>query len=129
MRFVVRPESYTGSPDVAYVDYDRGWVVQVWEDNRGCDGTPWAGTLRVSVKHSLATTLEDFQSRESSGTITWDDLQAVKDHWWPDQIAIEIYPPHQNIVNAHDMRWLWVLPRGVALPLNLEAGSRERLQG
>lgn len=121
------PQSHYAS-DLAYTDRRRGWVVQVWKNEAGCKGTPWEGAMRVSVKHTAARNLAQFEDPKSSLPITWDDLQAIKDHFWPECIAIEVYPPKSAIVNVADMRWLWVLPAGAMLPFNLQADSQTLLK-
>lgn len=116
-------------PCAAYVDRERGVVVQVWDDaTPGCIGTPWEGTLRVSIKHTRAKSIERIMARGYALPITWDDMQAIKDHFWPERIGIEIFPPHDSIVDVADMRWMWVLPKGAVLPFNLQSGSLERLE-
>lgn len=124
---VSSPDAYN-APDKAYVDRTNGVVVQVWSDTDGCIGTPWEGTLRVSVKHTKAKTQQQCMARGYAKPITWDDLQAIKDHFWPEQIAIEIYPPHDRIVDVADMRWIWVLPKGACLPFSLESSSPKILK-
>ncbi len=108
-------------PVEAYVDRQRGWVVQVYDDTDTCNGTPWEGALRVGVCHRDAKTLEEFNSRDSGIPITWDELQAIKDCFWKNQIALEVYPPNSKKVDAANMRWLWVLPPGSILPFNLQS--------
>ena len=110
-------------PTSAWVDRSNGWIVQVFEDTAGCNGTPWEGTKRVSVKHTKAKNPRQFSKRSFSAPITWDDLQAIKDHLWPSRIAIEVYPPDDQIVDACDMRSIWVLPAGACLPVNLSGDS------
>jgi hypothetical protein len=118
-----------GFPSQAYVDRKNGVCVQVWDNaTPGCDGTPWAGTLRVAVKHTRAKTPDQAMRRGFAKPVSWDDMQAIKDHFWPDRIAIEIYPPKDKIVDVADMRWMWVLPKGAALPFNLQSSSQNRLQ-
>jgi hypothetical protein len=119
---------HPNAPDKAYVDRERGVVVQVWSDTSGCDATPWAGTLRVAIKHTSAKWIEQATERGHDKPLTWDDMQAIKNHFWPDRIAIEIYPPHDKIVDVADMRWMWVLPKGAVLPFNLQSSSPERLE-
>ena len=117
-----------GQPDQAFVDRTNGVVVQVWKHaTPGCNGTPWQGTLRVAVKHTRGKTPEKAMDRKYSKPITWDDLQAIKDHYWPERIAIEIFPPRSQIVDVADMRWMWVLPKGAMLPFNLRGDSIEKL--
>ena len=119
----------SGHPTKAYVDRENGVCVQVWENKTpGCDGTPWTGTLRVAVKHTRAKKPSQAMRRGFALPVTWDDMQAIKDHFWPDRIAIEIYPPKDKIVDVADMRWMWVLPKGAALPFNLQSSSQNRLQ-
>lgn len=129
-RLVKTPTDHLGSlaPHECYLDRAQGVCVQVWNDNHGCDGTPWEGALRVAVKHSAAKTLEEFHTTDPVHETTWDDLQAIKDHFWPDRIAVEVYPPHDAIVCVANMRWLWVLPAGAVLPFNLQAKSRNKLE-
>lgn len=116
------------APWKAYVDRPRGVCVQVWDNaTPGCDGTPWQGTLRVAVKHTRAETPGQVEQRGFAKPITWDDMQAIKDHFWPGRIAVEVYPPRSEIVNVADMRWMWVLPPGAVLPFNLKGDSVERL--
>lgn len=44
------------------------------------------------------------------GTITWDDLQRVKNAvWGPGARAIEVYPAQSAVVNAINCRHLWRL--------------------
>lgn len=116
-------EGIPGAPLAAWTDKQNGWCVQCWDDTQGCNGTPWDGMLRVGVKHSLARTPEDFDMPQAQGTVTWDDLQAIKEHLWPGRIALEIYPPAVYLVNVAAMRWLWVLPSRAELPMNLDARS------
>jgi hypothetical protein len=116
-------------PSLAYADRANGVIVQIWDNaTPGCDGTPWAGTLRVAVKHTRAKNQKQVMSRGYAKPVTWDDLQAIKDHFWPDRIAVEIFPPKDKIVDVADMRWIWVLPRGAVLPFNLQRDSLHRLE-
>ncbi|APE43645.1 hypothetical protein BOO69_09630 [Sulfitobacter alexandrii] len=44
------------------------------------------------------------------GTITWDQLQEIKNlAWGTDACAIEVYPAGGNVVNSRNMRHLWRL--------------------
>ncbi len=52
-------------------------------------------------------------SVEHDGRLGWDDLQAVKNHYWGDAAcAIEVYPPQDRVVNNVAMRHLWRLGPG-----------------
>jgi hypothetical protein len=125
---LIAEHTNTNGPSRAYVDRPNGWCVQVYDNaTPGCDGTPWEGTLRVSVKHTRAKTPQNAAKRGYDLPITWDDLQTIKDHFWPERIAVEVFPPNDSIVDVADMRWLWVLPPGAVLPFNLQSSSIERL--
>lgn len=57
--------------------------------------------------------LRGLVSVEHDGTITWDELQAIKNATFgPDACAIEIYPPQTRVVNNIPMRHLWLLGKG-----------------
>lgn len=131
LRLVPKDEMPTWGhvPDCAYVDRENGVVVQVWGNaTPGCDVTPWQGTLRVAVKHTNATTREGVLDRGTTKPIEWDDMQAIKDYFWPERIGLEVFPPHEKIVDVADLRWLWVLPKGAVLPFNIQLGSYDRLE-
>ncbi len=53
---------------------------------------------------------------DSKDGITWDELQAIKDERFPNHTAVEIYPPHDEIVNEANIRHLWIVPNGLTLP-------------
>lgn len=113
-------------PSAAWVDRKQGLCVMVWNDSTpACNGTPWHGTLMVGVKYTNAKGMDRLKcgSRKFNKFLNWDDLQAIKDRFWPNQIALEVYPPKRFIVNAADMRWLWVLPKGAMLPFDLRGQS------
>ena len=49
-------------------------------------------------------------SVEHDGSITWDELQEIKNLYFGlDTCAIEIYPPQDRVVNNIAMRHLWLL--------------------
>ncbi|WP_247875543.1 MULTISPECIES: hypothetical protein [unclassified Brucella] len=65
----------------------------------------------------LLDELRGLMSVEHDGTITWDELQALKnEHFGPDAVAIEVYPPHSHVVNSLPMRHLWRLGSGEYWP-------------
>lgn len=52
--------------------------------------------------------------------ITWDELQRIKDELaGEDETAVEVYPAAENLVNKANLRHLWILPDGFALPFGL----------
>lgn len=52
-------------------------------------------------------------SIEHNGSISWDELQAIKnEHFGPEAAAIEVYPPDSHVVNSLPMRHLWKLGAG-----------------
>lgn len=64
-------------------------------------------TAVVDVHHDE---LRGLLSVEHDGTITWDELQDIKNQYWgPETAAIEVYPPNNLVVNSLPMRHLWKL--------------------
>ncbi len=63
------------------------------------------GAWKVGVDHQLGHLWV-----EHDGTITWDDLQAIKNELWGTEArAIEIYPAASAVVNSRPCRHLWRL--------------------
>ncbi|MFQ0815766.1 hypothetical protein AVM02_07590 [Brucella anthropi] len=61
--------------------------------------------------------LRGLLSIEHDGTITWDELQALKNEYFgPDVVAIEVYPPHSHVADSLPMRHLWKLGAGEYWP-------------
>ncbi|MGR3501593.1 DUF7694 domain-containing protein [Pseudaestuariivita sp.] len=67
---------------------------------------------------------------EHDGTITWDQLQAIKSAvWGAEARAIEVYPAEGNVINAANIRHLWRLgPMDFAPDLVGEDGFEDSLQ-
>ncbi|OYR25665.1 DUF7694 domain-containing protein [Brucella pseudogrignonensis] len=71
----------------------------------------------TAVVGVLLDELRGLMSVEHDGTITWDELQELKNKYFgPDVVAIEVYPPHSNVVNSLPMRHLWKLGAGEYWP-------------
>lgn len=52
-------------------------------------------------------------SVEHDGSITWDELQDIKDRLaGSHRVAIEVYPPRKRVVNCAPIRHLWLLGPG-----------------
>ncbi|WP_244614124.1 MULTISPECIES: hypothetical protein [unclassified Brucella] len=65
----------------------------------------------------LLDELRGLMSVEHDGSITWDELQALKNAYFgPDAVAIEVYPPNSHVVNSLPMRHLWKLGSGEYWP-------------
>lgn len=64
------------------------------------------------------------------GTITWDQLQHIKNEvWGPDVRAIEVYPAQGQVVNAANVRHLWRLgPSDYCPDLLGDDGAEDSLQ-
>lgn len=73
-------------------------------------------TLSICTSSVISVTLDESRgllSVEHDGTITWDELQALKnEHFGPQAAAIEVYPPDSDVVNSLPMRHLWKLGSG-----------------
>ena len=67
------------------------------------------GVERLSV---IRTAYEAGKSERFKDGITWNDLQRLKRECGRgDRCAVELYPPDENLVDAANMRHLWVLPQ------------------
>lgn len=61
---------------------------------------PWGMTHHLKVKR-----------RDGRDGISWDILQQIKnDILGKDVLAVEIYPPEDEVVNEINMRHLWAVP-------------------
>lgn len=110
----------TTPPIRAYVDAGNQWTVQVFPTT-DANGTPWEGMLRVGIAY-----FKNPGKPKSQCEIlhSWSVIQSVKESIFPGRLAIEVYPPESQVVDAAPMRWLWILPAGARLPLCLSTNYR-----
>jgi hypothetical protein len=54
--------------------------------------------------------------RDGKSGISWDDLQAIKEEYFPGSMAIEVYPPGDDVVDEANIRHLWICPPGINMP-------------
>jgi hypothetical protein len=73
--------------------------------------TEWGEVTHIAIR------------RHDGGTsIPWADKQRIKDDLvGPERLAIEVFPPRDELDDAANMYHLWVLPAGFELPFRLEA--------
>lgn len=56
-----------------------------------------------------------------------DELQAIKDEIVGSDVwAMEAFPPRNEVINAANMRHLWLVPAGTTLPIDLSGGRKYR---
>lgn len=61
----------------------------------------YTATVDVDLGHLIV---------EHDGQITWDELQAIKNAVWGNEVrAIEVYPAQSQLVNGAQCRHLWRL--------------------
>lgn len=66
------------------------------------------GALRLTVR----------LHEHKQGVLDWDALQKIKsDCGFGDYQAFEVYPEKRDVVNARDLRHLWIMPKGVKLDI------------
>ena len=64
------------------------------------------------------------------GTITWDQLQSIKNAVWGEDVrAIEVYPAQSQVINSAPIRHLWRLgPNDFCPDLMGDDGAQDSLQ-
>ncbi len=74
----------------------QGFLVQVFEER---------GFIRLAVNRASIDIFGKFRDG-----ISWDDLQRLKrEAGYGDRHMVELYPPDGDVVNASNMRHLWLL--------------------
>lgn len=91
-------------------DFAGGWL-----NNRYSASLYWRETAWGLVGH-LA-----IRRHDGAPVQGWDDLQRIKDEVaGPARVALEVYPPAEDVVAQANMRHLFVLPEGMEIPLTLK---------
>lgn len=83
----------------------------------------WGESYTAQVCHALSPigTIPHLKIRRHDGRagISWDVLQRIKnDMVGPDMLAIEMFPPDDQVVNDANIRHLWIVPQDL-LPFGL----------
>jgi hypothetical protein len=82
----------------------RGWAADITEARRNKVFAVLVRDVGHGVVHLGISSL-------SGRRPSWHEMQRIKDELaGPDATAIEVYPPHDEIVDDADMFHLWVLP-------------------
>lgn len=77
-----------------------------------------AQVLETATVHGFTRHLK-VRRRDGKDGISWDTLQAIKDELLGEEVlAVEIYPPANQVVNEANIRHLWEVYEGV-LPFGL----------
>lgn len=48
----------------------------------------------------------------------WRELQRIKREIFGDVMAIEYYPTEHDLIDDHNIYWLWIFPEGVIPKMN-----------
>jgi len=98
---------------------------------KGSAGPGWAAEFENAFRNRIFSVLwrtlpcgaEHFAIASLSQTRpTWPEMQRIKDELaGHDRTGVEVYPPHDEIVDQADMYHLWVLPE----PLPFTLAKRE----
>jgi len=55
---------------------------------------------------------------------SWSDMQRIKNELvGPERVAVEVFPPIDELVDQANLAHLWVLPEGFSLPFGLGRGN------
>lgn len=86
----------------------------------GAAGRDWSGCITKAHRNRVFSVLDrmDYSGVRHLAVAslsgirpTWHEMQRIKDEIaGPDATAVEVYPPHAEIVDGADMFHLWVLP-------------------
>jgi len=82
---------------------------------------------RYSVQLSLVSTGDGevthlwIRAHDGSMPRSWRDLQRIKNELvGADRVAVEVFPPDDELVDSANMAHLWVYPPGFILPFRLQ---------
>lgn len=111
------------------------WPPWVWHDldNLGRNAG-WAsearraaenGVFAVMVRETSAGAWGDVthawvRTASQATDLTWAEKQRIKDELFGrERVAIEVFPPRSEMVDAANLFHLWVFPKGFVLPFSL----------
>ncbi len=90
-------------PDGMTRAYKNNWYVVMIYDNQE---TTHGKAIRIMV-----------QRHDDEPIHSWMDLQKIKNEIFGNEVvAIEYYPKQSELVDQHNIYWLWIFPEGV-IPL------------
>lgn len=79
------------------------YTVMVYDNSPTTKG----GAIRVMVQNHTDTQI----------VMHWDELQKIKNQiFGPEAVAVEYYPAESQLINDHNIYWLWLFPDG-SLPI------------
>jgi len=93
----------------------RGWAREFTKAHRNKVFSVLDRTTTDGVRHLAVASLSQIRP-------SWYEMQRIKDELaGPDATAVEVYPPHAEIVDGADMFHIWVLPTPLSFGLRMTA--------
>lgn len=112
------PKGWIGKPSPKSKRQGSGWFAEldkVFTD----EGLNYAVMMRTV--NTTWGQVEHMCIRNAENTdIPWAEKQRIKEAFYPDRAAIEVFPTADKLVDEANMYHLWVLPRGMNLPFGLK---------
>lgn len=95
-----------------------GWAS---EARRACENGVFVVMLRETEAGSWGTVTHAWIRTASEATdITWAEKQRIKDEvFGRERVAVEVFPPRSEMVDAANLFHLWVFPVGFRMPFTL----------
>lgn len=99
---------------------------------RTAKSLPWETHYRATLSTSMTRSGESVlhlrvERRSGRDGIAWDVLQRIKDDvLGPEVLAVEVYPPRDEVVNEINARHLWTVPPSIEseIPSLMRRGGR-----
>jgi hypothetical protein len=115
------------------------WPAWVWHevDNRGRGSGGWPEDARKAAENGVFVVMIReidtawgrvahawIRTASEAPDITWAEKQRIKDELFGrERLAVEVFPPQSEMVDAANLYHIWVLPAGFALPFNLKVAE------
>ncbi len=94
-----------GEVDRVYVDEKRNYCVLI----RRIIVKDWGEVEHAAIRNTAST------------DIPWAEKQRIKNEiFGEDRVAFEVFPKMDDLIDEANMYHMWVLPKGISLPVNLK---------
>ena len=115
-KLLKKPEGQFEQIDLAMAANKPEWMTRAFKNNRyivmvnDCAETSKGSAIRAMVQKVDDTPIVNH----------WSEMQRIKNELFGEEsTAVEYYPKESELIDRHNIYWLWIFPEGVLpIPIN-----------
>ena len=104
-KLMKKPAGQLEAVDLRRCEYVPNWMTRAYKNNR------YVVMINDNAMTTHGPAIRAMIQRHDDMPVSWAEKQAVKNEIFGNEsVAIEYYPAEKNLINHHNIYWLWIWP-------------------